>query len=57
MNVLFRHLDGDAPSLVDTREGFSPELSRIVAKAMQRDKDERYATAMEVFADLDRVEL
>jgi eukaryotic-like serine/threonine-protein kinase len=41
----------DATRIVD---GFPPELWRVLARALARDKDERYSTAAELARDLDR---
>ena len=51
--TLFRAiLDTDAPRLVDVEPGVSPWLSRIVAKCLKRNPEDRYANANELAADL-----
>ena len=53
MNVLFRHLDGDAKPITDIQPGFPEALSLVIAKTMQRDKTARYENAMSLFSALD----
>ena len=47
--TLFRSiLDTDAPRLVDVEKGVSPWLSKIVERALKRNREERYANATEL---------
>jgi serine/threonine-protein kinase len=48
--IMNSHLNGTAPLL----SGVNPQVSRIVAKMMERDPERRYATAFELALDLDR---
>jgi serine/threonine protein kinase len=53
-SVLARVTMEDAPPLRSVRADLSAELEAIVAKALQRDLDHRYATADEMRADLEK---
>jgi serine/threonine-protein kinase len=52
--VLTRIGSVDAPSVRSVRPEVSAELDAIVARALRRDRDDRYATAAEMQADLER---
>ena len=52
-SVLTRIASIDAPSLRSVRPEVSPELEAIVARALRRDPDERYATAAEMQAEIE----
>jgi hypothetical protein len=54
-SILMRLTTEDAPLLRTVRADVSPELEAIVAKALQRDLAERYATAEAMRADLEQV--
>ncbi len=52
-SVLTRIATTDAPSLRSVRPEVSPELDAIVARALRRNPDERYATAAEMQAEIE----
>ncbi|MGL5097787.1 MAG: protein kinase domain-containing protein, partial [Planctomycetia bacterium] len=52
MAVALLHLRGEAPKLSEFRPELPPELVRVVAKLMQRDRDKRYGSAKELLKDL-----
>jgi serine/threonine protein kinase len=54
LSVLNRIGRDDAPSVRTVRPEISPELDAIIARALRRDPDERYATADEMRVDLER---
>lgn len=47
-----RASDRDSPSSPEAALDFSPELQRIVMKALRKDKGERYQTARQILEDL-----
>ncbi len=49
-DLLRLRLEGAAPSLRSTRVGISGEIDRVVAKALERDPRDRYATAGQLAA-------
>jgi serine/threonine-protein kinase len=51
-DVLAEILKTDPPRLDRVAPAAPPELARIVAKAMEKDREQRYATAAELLADL-----
>jgi eukaryotic-like serine/threonine-protein kinase len=51
--VMHRIVNEDAPSVRSIRPEISPDLDTIVARALKRDRDERYATAEEMRVDLE----
>jgi serine/threonine protein kinase len=51
-DILAEILKTDPPRLDRVAPAAPPELARIVAKAMQKDREQRYATAAEMLADL-----
>jgi serine/threonine-protein kinase len=57
MNILFRHLDGDARPLGQFVPGLPPELEWVVQHAMQLDPSVRPATAEDFLRELDGVAL
>jgi serine/threonine protein kinase len=48
-------LHREIPRLTQIRSGISPELSRVVHRALQRDVTSRYASASDMLRDLDRL--
>ena len=52
-DVVAEVLKTEPPPLARTA-GVSPELSRIVAKAMRKNRDERYASAAQLLAELQK---
>ena len=55
MNVLFRHLDGDAPPVHEIEKSVDEVLSRVVMRAMALRPADRPATAMDLFRELSEV--
>ncbi len=53
-SMVTRITGSDPPPIRTIRRDVSPEIEAIVAKALRRDRDLRYATADEMRADLDR---
>jgi serine/threonine-protein kinase len=53
MADLANRLVAEAPRLASRKTGVSPELDRIVARALARSRDERYAGAREMRRDLE----
>ncbi len=53
--TLARVISHDPPPVSELREGVSPELDAIVARAMARDRTKRYQSAKEFARDLRRV--
>jgi serine/threonine-protein kinase len=53
MSDLANRLVADAPRLATRKPGVSPEMDRIVARALARVRDERYAGAREMRKDLE----
>jgi eukaryotic-like serine/threonine-protein kinase len=56
MSVLSQHLHGDTPRLDKARPELSPQLCAIVARALQREPDERYQTVSGLIDALDHPE-
>jgi len=54
--ILEKHVKHPAPWLSDVQPSISEELSRVIAHALERDRDRRYATAADFAADLRRVQ-
>ncbi len=52
--VLWAHMRDDPPPLTELRPDLPPEIDGVVAKAMAKLPDERYATCRELVADLRR---
>jgi serine/threonine-protein kinase len=57
MNILFRHLDGDAEPITTVVKGFPESLSHAVMRAMHVDPAQRPASAEELLHDLEAVKL
>jgi serine/threonine-protein kinase len=57
MNILFRHLDGDARPIGEIVPGLPPELEWVVQHAMQLDPSVRPETAEDLLRELDGVAL
>ena len=53
-HVTFAIMENDAPPLPDDAE-VSPELRRIIAKALRKGREERYQTSRELTGDLKRL--
>jgi phosphate binding protein len=53
--TLQRLLFGELPSLARVVPGIDPELARISARALERDRERRYQSAKEMRDDLERV--
>jgi serine/threonine-protein kinase len=54
MNILFRHLDGDAAALTDVVPSFPSALGEVVMRAMHLDPSRRPATAAELLVELEQ---
>jgi serine/threonine protein kinase len=53
---IMRHLlEDDVPSPLSVNPDCDPEFARIIEKALARDRDDRYATALELQADLEKL--
>jgi serine/threonine protein kinase len=53
---IMRHLlEDDVPSPLSVNPDCDPEFARIIEKTLARDRDDRYATAMELQADLEKL--
>ncbi len=52
--ILYSLINEDPPPLARFHENISPELQRIVSKALAKDKEDRYQHADEMLADLKR---
>jgi serine/threonine-protein kinase len=57
MNILFRHLDGDAKPIGEVVQGLPTELEWVVQHAMQLDPSVRPETADDLLRELDGVAL
>jgi serine/threonine protein kinase len=51
--VIYAHLKGDAPKPSDVIPAFSPNLERIILKTLQKNPEDRYATADQILQDLE----
>jgi serine/threonine-protein kinase len=56
MKVMAAHLNGAIPRLDKVKPGISPQIATVVAKAMQRDPQQRYPTMRALIADLDHLD-
>ncbi|MGQ0720617.1 MAG: serine/threonine-protein kinase, partial [Candidatus Eiseniibacteriota bacterium] len=54
MNILFRHLDGDAAQLTDVVPSFPQGLGEVVMRAMHLDPARRPTTAAELLLELEQ---
>jgi TolB-like protein/Flp pilus assembly protein TadD/predicted Ser/Thr protein kinase len=54
-DVILSILQSDPPPMASVSPGVPPELERIVAKALVKDRNERYQTADELAGDLKRL--
>ncbi|MDP9001271.1 MAG: serine/threonine protein kinase [Myxococcota bacterium] len=54
VEILTEVVQGRVPSLVSVRSDAPEDLQRICARAMMRDRDDRYATALELVHDIER---
>jgi serine/threonine protein kinase len=53
---IMRHLlEDDVPSPLSVNPDCDPEFARIIEKTLARDRDDRYATALELQADLEKL--
>jgi serine/threonine-protein kinase len=53
---IMRHLlEDDVPSPLSVNPDCDPEFARIIEKSLARDRDDRYATALELQYDLDKL--
>ena len=50
LSVIYAHLEEEPPSLVSLRPGLTRDLDAVIAKAMAKDKDERYGSCAELIA-------
>ena len=54
LSVMMKRLHEDAPTIQKARPGLPAWLSAIVARAMRREPQDRYASARDLLRDLDR---
>jgi serine/threonine protein kinase len=54
MSLLMRHLNDPVPDLSALRPDTPPELKRIINKTLEKDRDRRYRSAVEMADDLKR---
>ncbi len=54
LSIIMKRVHEDAPPIRQARPDLPPWLSAVVARAMARDPSERYQSAAEILADLDR---
>jgi serine/threonine-protein kinase len=54
VEILTHIIKGEVPSLKDAKPDAAPELLRIVEKALAKNRDERYASASDLQADLEK---
>ena len=55
--VVYQIVHGEAPSIADQMPGLPDELNAIVAKALKKDPNERYARASDMASDLRLVKM
>lgn len=51
-DVIAAILTENPPALLNAKQGVPPELQRILAKALQKDKDSRYQTSKDLLIDI-----
>jgi serine/threonine-protein kinase len=54
VNVALKHVKDPVPTPAMFKPGISPQLESIILKAMEKDPADRYSSADEMLADLDR---
>jgi serine/threonine-protein kinase len=54
VNVALKHVKDPVPRPATFKPGISPQLESIILKAMEKDPADRYSSADEMLADLDR---
>jgi serine/threonine-protein kinase len=54
--TIARIVEVDPPPLSDAQSGWAPELDRIIATCLRKNPAERYASTLEVVADLERLQ-
>lgn len=55
LQIIDKHLNGDIPSLTEFRKDIPSEWSEIVMKCMQKDPKNRFQSASEVLAEMERL--
>ena len=56
VEIAMKHLSATAPPPSEVREGVPRELDLVVMRALAKDPDDRYASAEEMDADLERIQ-
>ncbi len=54
-SVFAGHLNEPTPDVRDRRPGLTEDVARVIARALEKEQDHRYATAREMLRDLERV--
>ncbi len=52
ISLLMRHMNDPVPDIMTLRSDVPPELSRIILKSMEKKREDRYRSAVEMAADL-----
>jgi serine/threonine protein kinase len=52
MGVVIKHITDAVPHILDANPDLPPSLEMVIEKAMAKNRDERYATAMDLTTDL-----